>query len=247
MKNWDAKDYKKNFSFVTKYGEDLLNLIDFKNVKTALDIGCGNGDLTKKIKDMGINIIGLDSSSDMINLAKQNHKDITFINESITDYKSIDTFDLIFSNACMHWISDQESTIKNISTSLKKGGQYVCEFGGFLCANHIHQALKEEFNKLGYAYKFPFYFPKIGEYTSLLEKYGLSVKYAILFDRPTPMQNGKTVIDWINMFVTQAFEDIKESDKLIILNNTYNKLKPILYQDDTWIIDYTRIRIKAIK
>lgn len=246
MKNWDAKEYKKNFSFVTTYGEDLFNLISKKG-GNALDVGCGNGKLTKNLKNLGFEVLGIDSSKEMIDLAKKEYNDISFLNESITDYKKENTYDLIFSNAVMHWIKDQNSAISNIASSLKVGGEFICEFGGYLCANSIHSTLKEEFEKLGYHYNFTFYFPKISEYTTLLEKHGLTVKYAILFDRPTPLPKEQTVIDWINMFVTEAFKDVGLDDKEIILNNTLNKLKDTLYKDGVWIIDYTRIRIKAIK
>ena len=70
---WDAVKYTNDFSFVHKYGNDLLQLIDIKKDMSVLDLGCGNGTLTKKMSDMGLNAIGLDSSEDLLEIAHELH------------------------------------------------------------------------------------------------------------------------------------------------------------------------------
>lgn len=93
--------------------------------------------------------------------------------------------DAIFSNAVFHWIGDQEKLLKNISKSLKDNGQLVCEFGGKGCAETIHLALQNEFERRNLIYPRVFYFPTISEYAPIVEKSGLKVVYATLFDRIT--------------------------------------------------------------
>ena len=46
--NWDAENYAQSFSFVHQYGEDVLKLISAEKGSKVLDLGCGNGNLTKK-------------------------------------------------------------------------------------------------------------------------------------------------------------------------------------------------------
>ena len=67
---WNAEGYTKDFQFVHKYGEDVLNLIDAEKGMKILDLGCGNGALTRKIADIGVEAIGMDASMEMLNVAK---------------------------------------------------------------------------------------------------------------------------------------------------------------------------------
>ena len=69
--SWDADKYTRDFSFVPRYGNDVLELIDFEKVQSAIDLGCGNGALTEKIKANGISVVGIDASSDMLNIARE--------------------------------------------------------------------------------------------------------------------------------------------------------------------------------
>lgn len=64
--NWNAKGYAKDFSFVPQYGKDVLALLDVKKGDTVIDLGCGNGKLTKQISDMGARVIGIDDSAEML-------------------------------------------------------------------------------------------------------------------------------------------------------------------------------------
>lgn len=70
-KKWDAQGYESEFKFVHKYGEDVLDLLDVKEGQHILDIGCGNAVLTKKIHDMGAIVTAIDSSKEMLDLAKK--------------------------------------------------------------------------------------------------------------------------------------------------------------------------------
>ena len=60
---WDAAEYGRNFQFVPQYGESVLNLLDIPPGASVLDLGCGNGVLTRRLADMGYRVIGLDDSS----------------------------------------------------------------------------------------------------------------------------------------------------------------------------------------
>ena len=183
----------------------------------------------------------------MLKLAKEEYKNINFINADALEFKLEEKADAIFSNVVFHWIDkeNQEKLISNIASNLKLNGELVCEFGGYGCAEAVHRALENSFNKRGIKYPRVFYFPTIGEYSPMLEKYGLKVEYAILFDRPTK-QNGD-VVDWINMFVTKPFENIDDSLRKEIQNEVRENLKDTLYIDNNWYIDYVRIRIRARK
>ena len=48
---WNAKDYTENVSFVHQYGEDVLSMLDVPEGSLVMDMGCGNGALTGKLRE----------------------------------------------------------------------------------------------------------------------------------------------------------------------------------------------------
>ena len=247
--DWNAKNYTNNFSFVHQYGEDVLKLIDAAAGSRVLDLGCGNGALTKKLHDLGYQVQGMDSSEDMLTIAQQNNPDILFENGDATQFTLPEPVDVVFSNAVFHWIDaeKQDALAAHIANALKPGGTLVCEFGGKDCAESVHATLEQCFAKRGLQYRRFNYFPTIAEYTAVLERNRLRPDYAVLFDRPTPQSPGKTVVDWIEMFVRVPVRGMEEKQKAGILQEAENLLRPKLCRDGKWIIDYVRIRVRARK
>lgn len=76
---WNAQNCKNSFSFVPQYGEDVMNLLIVPQGSRVIDLGCGNGTLTKKLADKGYAVTGIDASEEMISLAKTEYPEITFV------------------------------------------------------------------------------------------------------------------------------------------------------------------------
>ena len=246
---WDAKKYTSNFSFVHQYGSGVMELLDFSEIRTIVDLGCGNGALTKKLHDKGLSVIGIDASEDLLRIARADYPDIPFICADAADFRLEQPVDAVFSNAVFHWIDRerQPAMLSCVYRALRKGGQFVFEFGGSGNNALIHEALRLEFEKRGYRYTVPFYFPGIGEYASLVEEAGFEVRTALLFDRPTELKGDDGLRDWIEMFVKVPFAGVKEEDRLAIIEGAVEQLEPVLYKNGKWHADYVRLRMKALK
>ena len=91
------------------------------------------------------------------------------------------------------------------------------------------------------------YFPSVGEYSSLLEKAGFRVTYAVHFDRDTFLNENDTIEDWLEMFGKNFFEGINPNEKKNLLKLITNELYPTNVKEGRWFIDYKRLRIAAIK
>ncbi len=247
--SWNADNYTRNFSFVHEYGNSVLDLADFSVIRTAIDLGCGNGALTAKIMGKGVSVIGIDASPDMLETARRNYPDIAFILADAVDFSIPEPVDLVFSNAVFHWIDreKQKAMLTCVSRALKENGQFVFEFGGYGNCALIHAAVEEAFRESGFDYPMPFYFPKIGEYAPLVESCGMTVTSALLFERPTELRGENGLLDWIDMFLKYAFERIGGESKEKIRQRAADLLKPRLYIDGKWYADYVRIRMKAVK
>lgn len=141
---WNADKYEKGFSFVHRYGEAVLDMVDLPEGSRMIDLGCGNGALTAKLAEKGYDVIGIDDSAEMLQLAEELHPGIAFQKGDARSFDVDKKADGIFSNAVFHWIddSDQGRMLENIYAQLVDGGELVCEFGGYGCAETVHLALE---------------------------------------------------------------------------------------------------------
>lgn len=247
---WDAKAYADNFSFVHQYGDQLLELIDKEHAETVLNVGCGNGALSKKLADRGFRVTGLDASGAQLAVAKSQYPDIRFIQADAADFHLETPVDVVFSNAVFHWIDRerQPDLLRCIWRALKENGQFVFEFGGSGNNALIHAAFAKAFSEHGYIYQMPFYFPTVGEYASLLETVGFQVRYAALFDRPTELKGEHGLKDWIHMFIKTPFSVVEsKAEREEIIDQVVDSLHDKLYQNGKWYADYVRLRMAAIK
>ncbi len=251
MKNlkWDTTKYINNFSFVSKYGEDVTELIDAPSNSFVVDLGCGSGALCSELVDKRFRVLGIDASEDMLNAAAALYPDIDFMAADALDFKLDEPADVIFSNAVFHWIDSdrQDDLAENIASQLKTGGELVCEFGGKGCAAKVHKALSEVFAEHGREYESTFYFPTIGEYATLLERHGFRVEYATLFDRPTEQFGEDGLEEWIRMFIANSFAEVDAETAAAMIAETAERLRDELYVGGKWVVNYVRIRVKAIK
>lgn len=247
---WDADKYTADFSFVHQYGNDVMELIDADANSSVLDLGCGNGALTKALQEKGYLAKGLDSSNDLLKIAREKYPNIEFVHGDAADFTLSEPVDVVFSNAVFHWINQelQQDMMKCVYNTLKRNGQFVFEFGGHGNNRIIHSALEASFSEFGYCYEMPFYFPTISEYAALLENTGFRVKYAVLFDRLTELKGENGLKDWIKMFVKTPFSVVEtEQTKELIIDKAIETLRSDLYINGKWYADYVRIRMKAIR
>lgn len=247
---WDGERYIKAFSFVPAYGSSVMELIDFAGADSAIDLGCGNGALTKKLQEKGLSVIGIDASCELLAIARKHYPEIPFIQADATAFSVEKPVDVVFSNAVFHWIEaeKQPKMLSCVFRALRPGGQFVFEFGGHGNNALIHAALEETFRAHGYSYRMPFYFPSIGAYARLVEQAGFLVKSAILFDRPTQLNGADGLRDWIKMFIQTPFQSIPDpAEQEKIIRHAVESLKSTLCRDGVWYADYVRLRMKAVK
>lgn len=242
--SWDSELYESDHGFVHEYGQDVVDLLDPRTDERVLDLGCGTGHLTAEIGDRAESV-GADVSAEMVAQAQETYPDCSFVRADARTLPFESAFDAVFSNAAFHWIDDQDAVCASIHTALRPGGRLVVEFGGNGNVETIVNALEAELREAGYDVRNPWYFPSIGEYTSLLESHGFEVTFATLFDRPTELDGTDGIQNWLAMFCEPFFEPVPEENQDAIINAVERRLKPELYHVGSWRADYRRIRIVA--
>jgi SAM-dependent methyltransferase len=225
---WDAASYDARHRYVFDFAADLITELDPRPGERILDLGCGTGHLTAAIARAGAEATGIDKSPEMIDQARRAYPDLRFEVAEAADYRAAHPFDAVFSNAALHWMQPPGAVAGAIRRALKLGGRFVAEFGG---RGNIASIV----NVTG---RNPWFFPSVGEYASLLEAHGLEVVRASLFDRPTPIEGDSGLRDWLAMFYKPPLppEMVEEAEAL---------LRPKLFRDGAWWIDYRRLRLLA--
>ncbi len=135
-----------------------------------------------------------------------------------------------------------EAMLDNLFRQLAPGGELVCEMGGYGCAERVHSALEGCFAARGLPYRRAFYFPTIGQYAPMLERAGFAVKYMTLFDRPTVQNGPDGLAAWIRMFNKVPFRGLDDAAQEAV-----QRLRGRLWQDGHWVVDYVRLRFRAVR
>ncbi|HKD50702.1 MAG TPA: class I SAM-dependent methyltransferase [Candidatus Acidoferrum sp.] len=160
-------------------------------------------------------------------------------------------FDAVFSNAVLHWIPEADEVIAGVALVLKPGGRFVAEFGG---KGNI-QKLVAGFHGALAALDIrapepvgPWFYPSVAEYAGMLERHGLEVREASLFDRPTVLEEGERGLEnWIRLFRKTFVEKMGEADAARWIREVDRQCRGELFRDGSWVLDYRRLRIAAWK
>jgi trans-aconitate 2-methyltransferase len=243
-KRWDVGLYDDRHAFVWKHGAALLEVLEPQAGERILDLGCGTGHLTAQLAATGAEVIGLDSSPEMIAQARQSYPHLRFEVADARDFALAEPCDAILSNAVLHWIREPEVVAGCVIRALKPGGRFVAEFGGKGNVAAILAALTAAARQAGCPpFASPWYFPALGEYAALLERGGLEVTCALLFDRPTPLAGDEGLRDWIRMFAGDYLAGLSPERRNDFLRHAEEQARSALYRDGTWCADYRRLRI----
>ncbi len=245
---WNAALYDNKHSFVSQYGEALIDWLQPSAGEAILDLGCGTGKLANDIAGFGTTVTGIDASAEMIEKAKVSYPTLKFFVKDATDFSFGEKFDAVFSNATLHWISDQPSTLKNVWNCLKPGGRFVFEMGGQHNVRSLVESLQRASKEEGITEQTDhWYFPSVATYATLLENQGFSIQQSLYFQRDTKLDGEDGMKNWFNMFASFFFKHLPAATTEKIIDRAVESLRPTHYRDGSWYADYVRLRMRAVK
>ena len=243
---WDPDAYAVHARFVSELGEPVADLLAPRPGDRILDIGCGDGALTERLRTAGAVVVAIDSSPEQVWAARERGRDAR-----ITDARELEfqtEFDAVFSNAVLHWIGDAERVIAGVWRALKPGGRFVGELGGSGSVASIREAFCDALGArdIAVATVDPWYFPTAAQYRSQLEAGGFLVDSIQLFPRPTPLPGDVT--HWLRLFAQPFLAAVPDDERGSLLEEVRATLEPrIRNADGVWIVDYVRLRFAATR
>jgi trans-aconitate 2-methyltransferase len=178
---FEGKKYEKASAHQREWGTKLIAEIGLRGTESVLDLGCGDGTLTVQLAELVPQgeVVGIDASQGMIDAALPKARStLRFLRMDINELNFKERFDLVFSNAALHWVKDHGRLLQNVRRALRAGGRLRFNFAGDgNCSNFfvvIREAIaQEEFRPVFTAFGWPWYMPDVAEYEALAESSGL--------------------------------------------------------------------------
>jgi len=195
---WDAADYARVGGFVAELGGAALDLLDPQPGERILDVGCGEGTLTRKILERGATALGVDNSPEMIAAARENGVDAVQL--AAEDMQFFAEFHAAFSNAALHWVLHKEQAARAVFRALKPGGRFAGEMGGEGNLRKLRESLDEELIIRGYVppLEASNWYASPEEFAAIYEAVGFREIDARLIERPTKVEHG--IAAWVATF-----------------------------------------------
>ncbi|MDR3590187.1 MAG: methyltransferase domain-containing protein [Negativicutes bacterium] len=203
---FDGEKYKRSSRHQQEWGNSIISSMPLKAADHILDLGCGDGRLTKRLAEQlpGGKVLGIDASQGMIDSAKANEMgNLTFELKDINTINYTEEFDVIFSNAALHWVKDHENLLKRCYKALKNGGYIRFNFAAAgNCSNFfsvVCQVMAEPaFEKHFSTFEWPWYMPEPEEYTTMVQ--GLNFRGTKVWGENADryFANKEELTGWIN-------------------------------------------------
>ena len=195
---WDAADYARVGSFVAELGAAALDLLDAQPGERILDVGCGEGTLTRKIVDRRATVLGIDNSPEMVAAAAARGVDVVLLDAA--DMTFANEFDAAFSNATLHWVLEKQQAARAIFHALMPGGRFAGEMGGEGNLAALRDALDDELIIRGYQppAEASNWYASPHEFAEIYEAAGFEHIDARLIERPTTIDHG--IAEWVTTF-----------------------------------------------
>ena len=246
QQTWSPEQYAQQARFVSDLGMPVVELLAPCAGERILDLGCGDGVLTRKLVELGCQVVGVDGSPAMIAAAQALGLDARVMDGQSLPFKG--EFVAVFSNAALHWMPQADVVIAGVWRSLKPGGRFVGECGGSGNTATVIQALVHVLHQRGIDADTvnPWYFPTVEEYRTKLEAQGFSVSTIALIPRPTPLPGG--MIGWLETFVQSFMAPVPVAERAAFLAEVAGRCHATLCDaEGHWTADYVRLRFAATR
>lgn len=258
---WNPNDYEKHSAGQQKWARELIAKLQLKGTEDILDLGCGDGKVTAELAasvQQG-NVVGIDNAKEMIILAqnrypKAENPNLEFRVMDATEVSFNNAFDIVFSNAALHWVKNHIPILEGMYKSLRSGGKILLQMGGkgnaaqvvSILATMLDQEKWQSFFR-GFTFPYGFYDPDI--YRKWLLDTGFQIRNLALIPK-TMKHKGKSGLEgWIRTTWLPYIERVPEHLRERFIAELTEKYIQATGQNasETIEVDMVRLEVEAYK
>jgi trans-aconitate 2-methyltransferase len=206
---WEGSYYATHSDMQYGMAIKSLNRIAISPKADILDIGCGDGKITKHIAELAPEgkVVGLDGSSSMIETAQSYAgKNLQFMQGDALALPFKDKFDLIVSFNCLHWVNPIQTALKGIKEALASGGRVLILIAPKQTKHPLHRIIFQVAGSAPWRSFFDLEQAILGLYTfaewgSLIEAAGLRLEKMELMDVALDYIDKNAFAGWLGGWV----------------------------------------------
>lgn len=258
---WDARAYHTSSSVQEQWAEELILKLALRSDEQVLDIGCGDGKVTAALAGAvpGGRVIDIDCSPDMIRFARERfspaeYPNLAFVEMDARNLNFLQEFDVIFSNAALHWIPNHGPVLAGVNRSLHHGGRMLVQMGGKGNAAQVFEVLyvlmqEERWSRFFADFPFPYSFFTPDDYRGFLDSAGLRPVRVELIPKDMAYRTHADFSSWIRTtwlpYLARLPEGLRQEfiDALI---DRYMEVYPV-DPDGIIHIGMVRLEVEAVK
>lgn len=254
---FDGEKYKNSSSHQKEWGVALISQLSLKGNEMILDLGCGDGVLTEKLSGFVPNgkVKGIDSSIGMIQTARKIKRvNLEFIQMDINTMGFKNEFDIIYSNAALHWVKNHNRLLEKSYAALKNQGVILWEFGGDGNCSNLFNVVRNKIKEDKYVqhfsdFEWPWFMPTKLQYEELISSIGFTAFTVEEINKDKYFSSSDAIINWIDQpsivpFLEQVPHELKTSFRNEIIKEMLNRTQQ---QDGTYFETFRRIKVYAEK
>ena len=258
---WNAAAYATNSVVQQSWARELIARLKLRGDEHILDLGCGDGKITAELARTvphGV-VTGADASAEMIAFAQQkfSKSEIPNLQFLVCDVRAIrfpDKFDLVFSNAALHWVDDHQAILRGAAEALKPGGRLAISCGGKGNAHDVFLALRPEMRLKRWREFFrrmpmPYFFYAPSDYKTWLPKAGFKIQHLKLAPKDATYAGADGFATWLRTtwipYVQRVPENLREEFIEAVTQRYIAKHPPVA--DRQVHVRMVRLEIEAVR
>jgi len=211
---WNGENYRQNSLAQEIWAKPIIEQLHLKGSERILDIGCGDGKITKKLAALVPQgeVVGLDQSESMLDAAKKLIDEtvsgrLSFVLGDATSFTLGRTFDVITSFTALHWVHDHASVIRNAAQHLDVGGRiyFMLPLHSENCAQFVEtkRAIKSspKYAELIGDFDTNMFKPSLDAYMPMLLGNGFQVDLISLRYKPATFDSREQMLGWLKAWI----------------------------------------------
>lgn len=258
---WNPSDYAAHSALQQSWARALIGRLDLRGDERVLDVGCGDGKVTAQLAralPRG-RVLGVDLAPEMIRFARERFPSNRFPN---LEFKLMDAralrfereFDIVFSNAMLHWVDDHPAFLRGAAAALVPGGRLLVSAGGRGNAHAVFCAFRAVMRRRPWRECFrrmprPYFFHAPEDYARWLPQAGLEPRHIGLAPRRARFTDEAAFLAWLRTTWLPYTQRVPENQRGAFLAAVAERFLSEQPPDATGAVhvDMVRLELDAVR